>query len=949
MTTDPLTSSTEAATTGRDRLSRLAWLPIPLLFALIAGFWVANPRTVYESRSLMVLLNLLFTWLASLCICILTARGFLGTGQPGLLMFGCGSLLWGITSLAAAIVVDRVNPTITIHNIGVLVAALCHLVGLLWRGRLHRPGRWLAVAYPVAVLISALIVWAALAQRTPLFFVQGQGGTLVRQVVLLLAVAVFATVAAQLLGRFWQQSGAFYYWYGLGLGLVATGLIGVLLLTVQGGILGWTNRLTQYLGSAYLFIAAWVAAREANAWTLSLAAIDDALQKYWPMADDRRQRPSSVLWRYGVAVLAVAGALGLRLALTALFGPGLPAYITFYPAVMAVAILAGFGPGMAATVLTASVVTWGVLPPAKHLAIASSVDRVGLVIFCGMGVFLSLVADLYRRARDKAAAYDRQAALRESQEFRALAESMPQIVWATRADGWNIYFNQQWVDYTGMTMEESYGHGWNKPFHPDDKQRAWEAWQRATQHGERYSLECRLRRADGVYRWWLVRGVPMLGANGEVLKWFGTCTDIEEIKHAEAALREANDLLEHRVAERTAALQESEERFHGMFERHHAVKLVIEPETGAIVDANAAAARFYGYSREQLCERRIQDINQLPPNEVAAERAKAAAEQRNYFVFPHRLASGEVRWVEVYSTPVETRRRRLLHSIVHDITARKAAEEALSQAGRMLTEAQKIAHLGSFEYIAATRTTVWSEEEFRIYGLDPAGPAPAYELMLAKCIHPDDAALLHETFAAAMRAGSIYELEHRIVRPDGSVRFVYDRAHPQFDKDGKLARYLGATLDITERKQAEVALRESQEMFAKAFAGNAAAIALTRLDDGVFLDVNDSWLALNGYDRDEVMGRSARRMRIWPTAEAAQRFVDELKRTGSVRGWEQEFFKKSGESFIAQLSAQIMTIRGEKVILSTLVDTTARKASGDWKSPRNPSCKCIGFADRNTS
>ena len=125
-------------------------------------------------------------------------------------------------------------------------------------------------------------------------------------------------------------------------------------------------------------------------------------------------------------------------------------------------------------------------------------------------------------------------ALRKSeQEFRTLAEVVPQIVWATRPDGWNIFFNQQWMDYTGLTLDESYGHGWNTPFHPDDKQRAWDAWQRATQHNETYLLECRLRRADGVYRWWLIHGTPMRGANGEIQKWFGTCTDIEEIKQAE--------------------------------------------------------------------------------------------------------------------------------------------------------------------------------------------------------------------------------------------------------------------------------------------------------------------------------------------------------------------------------------------------------------------------------
>jgi PAS domain S-box-containing protein len=137
-----------------------------------------------------------------------------------------------------------------------------------------------------------------------------------------------------------------------------------------------------------------------------------------------------------------------------------------------------------------------------------------------------------------------EAALRASEkEFRNLAESMPQIVWITRADGWNIYFNQQWVDYTGLTLEESYGHGWNKPFHPDDQQRAWDAWQNATQHNASYSLECRLRRFDGTYRWWLVRGVPQLNEAGETVKWYGTCTDIEQVKQAENELAEQLDEL----------------------------------------------------------------------------------------------------------------------------------------------------------------------------------------------------------------------------------------------------------------------------------------------------------------------------------------------------------------------------------------------------------------------
>ena len=129
---------------------------------------------------------------------------------------------------------------------------------------------------------------------------------------------------------------------------------------------------------------------------------------------------------------------------------------------------------------------------------------------------------------------------RSEEEFRTLAESMPQIVWITRPDGWTIYINQQWMDYTGLTLEESLGHGWNTPFHPADQKRAWDAWQKATATAEIYSSESRLRGADGAYRWWLVRGVPLKDAAGNIVKWFGTCTDIDDMKVAELSIRRLN-------------------------------------------------------------------------------------------------------------------------------------------------------------------------------------------------------------------------------------------------------------------------------------------------------------------------------------------------------------------------------------------------------------------------
>lgn len=130
-----------------------------------------------------------------------------------------------------------------------------------------------------------------------------------------------------------------------------------------------------------------------------------------------------------------------------------------------------------------------------------------------------------------------EALIRSEKELRTLAESMPQIVWITDSNGLNIYFNQQWMNYTGLSIEESYGEGWIIPFHQDDKEKAWRAWQKALTNNGIYSVECRLRRHDGLYRWWLIRGIPVFDDTGNLTKWFGTCTDIQEIKEAEEQIK----------------------------------------------------------------------------------------------------------------------------------------------------------------------------------------------------------------------------------------------------------------------------------------------------------------------------------------------------------------------------------------------------------------------------
>jgi two-component system, cell cycle sensor histidine kinase and response regulator CckA len=135
-------------------------------------------------------------------------------------------------------------------------------------------------------------------------------------------------------------------------------------------------------------------------------------------------------------------------------------------------------------------------------------------------------------------------ALRESEaRFRLLTEAIPQLVWITRADGWNVFSNQRWIEYTGLSLAESEGSGWHKPFHPEDWPHAEAEWVRARNTGENYSQEARLQNAAGSYRWFLVRGVPFRDSEGKILRWFGTCTDIDDIKHAAAQLLNVEEQL----------------------------------------------------------------------------------------------------------------------------------------------------------------------------------------------------------------------------------------------------------------------------------------------------------------------------------------------------------------------------------------------------------------------
>jgi PAS domain S-box-containing protein len=162
--------------------------------------------------------------------------------------------------------------------------------------------------------------------------------------------------------------------------------------------------------------------------------------------------------------------------------------------------------------------------------------------------FPGLAIDITERKAMDASLADAAAALAESEgKFRAIADSMPQMVWSTLPDGFHDYYNARWYEFTGVQVGSTDGEGWNAIFHPEDQPRAWEVWRRSLETGDLYEIEYRLRRHDGVYRWTLGRATPIRNEAGEIVRWFGTCTDIDDLKRVERNTELLSQELSHRI------------------------------------------------------------------------------------------------------------------------------------------------------------------------------------------------------------------------------------------------------------------------------------------------------------------------------------------------------------------------------------------------------------------
>jgi PAS domain S-box-containing protein len=276
----------------------------------------------------------------------------------------------------------------------------------------------------------------------------------------------------------------------------------------------------------------------------------------------------------------------------------------------------------------------------------------------------------------------------------------------------------------------------------------------------------------------------------------------------------------HDVTDRKQAeiqLRKSEEKFKSFFQNNLSVMLLIDPDTGIITDANNAACHFYGCDQDTLLETNICQINTLPQDEVFAAITRAIDVDNNSFQFKHRLANGDIRDVEVNSSPIEHQNKKILYSIVHDVTEKKQAEQQIRlQATAMNAAANAIVitdREGNIQWVnpAYTQLTGYSFEE--VIGQNPR---------ILKSGMQDHA--YYQRLWDTILSGKVWDGELINKRKDGSLYTEDETITPMFDEQGNISHFIEIKEDITQRKQAELALREGEQRYRRLFEDSPVSI-----------------------------------------------------------------------------------------------------------------------------
>jgi PAS domain S-box-containing protein len=381
------------------------------------------------------------------------------------------------------------------------------------------------------------------------------------------------------------------------------------------------------------------------------------------------------------------------------------------------------------------------------------------------------------------------------EQLRGVLDEIPAQAWSSLPDGAVDFLNRRYLDYTGLTFDQLVGWGWRTAIHPDDTERLLHKWRATLASGKGQETEARLRRHDGVYRWFLFRVEPLRDQHGKVVRWYGVTVDIEDRKRTEEALRRSEAQLED--AQRLS----------------HTGSLTYSPAAG-VISWSKETARIYGYDEmstltiDKILERVHPDDLDLLKGQI--ERATRGEPE---FDFQHRLRlpDGTVKHVHAlgHATTNEAGENEVLGALM-DITEQKRVQNALRRSEAYLAEAQRLSRVGSFGWTPSTGTIHWSEESYRIFEFDPNFRV-SIERLFSR-VHPQDAAAFQEAIERASTGDYDFDFEHRLLMPSGAVKHVHVLSRAIRDNAGHL-EIVGAIMDVTATRQAEERLRENEQRF----------------------------------------------------------------------------------------------------------------------------------------
>lgn len=338
---------------------------------------------------------------------------------------------------------------------------------------------------------------------------------------------------------------------------------------------------------------------------------------------------------------------------------------------------------------------------------------------------------------------------------------------------------------------------WLSLIHPEDRPQFETAYQLVRSEQRSFQgLEYRLRRKDGSYIWVQDHNEILLDDTGKVSQVIGFIANITARKQAEA---EQQQLLK-RLSDLEFALDQ-------------AAIVATTDAQGRIIQVNERFCEISQYSREELLGKthRLIYSGYHPPAFFQNLWRTISRGQVWKGEIKNLAKDGSEYWVDTVIVPFldETGKPLQYMAIRFDITERKRAEEAVRRSESRLADAQRIAHLGNWEFDLTTQAISWSAEMFRIFGRDPSQPEPTYA-EYQRLIHPEDWPVLAQAIQRAITDGTPYQVEHRVIRPDGSQRYVMGRGEVVLNSQRRPIKLVGTGQDITDAKRVEIALRHSE-------------------------------------------------------------------------------------------------------------------------------------------